>query len=160
MSLILGRVLAIDWGMARLGLAISDPTRTLARPYGTLHDSDKRQQIEQILKILEAEEITHILVGLPLHLDGRDSASTLSARRYAEKLASLTPIPVALVDERLSSVEAEEKLSSQGHRLDKLREVARQKKNKGLVKDATSVDSAAASVLLQGWLDTQRFKHA
>lgn len=150
-----GRVLAIDWGLARIGLALSDATRTLASPWPALHEKDKRAQIEHVVALIRDEEVAHVLVGLPLHLDGRESESTRSARRYAEKLAGLVQVPVELVDERYTSVEAE----------DRLREVGSWRpggpgrrghgSKRGPDRDKGRVDSAAAAVLLQGWLDAR-----
>ena len=145
--LMLGRVLAVDWGLARIGLAVSDGTRTLATPLATLHEKDKRAQIERVVALIASEEITYIVVGLPLHLDGRESPSTLAARRYAEKLQTRVNVQVELADERYSSVEAESRLVEAGAR--KPKGGARSRDEKG------RIDSAAAAVLLQGWLDRQ-----
>lgn len=132
-----GRVVAIDWGQARLGVAVSDPTRTLATPHTTLHEKDKGLQIRRTAALVAELEATLVLVGLPLHLDGRESESSATARRFAAKLATVVaPIPVALVDERLSSVEAAERLAE------------RPTKRRG-----DDVDRAAAAVMLQAWLD-------
>lgn len=138
-----GRVLAIDWGLARLGLAISDATRTLATPLPALHEKDKRAQIERVVALIAPEEVSHIVVGLPLHLDGRDSDSSRAATKYAEKLASRVAVPVELFDERFSSVEAEERLRAGGSK----RSLDRRDKGR--------IDSAAAAVLLQAWLDAR-----
>ena len=138
MPIIKGRVMAVDWGEARIGVALSDPTRTLATPLVTLSEKDKGLQIRKVAALAAEHEATLVLVGLPLHLDGRDSASTVTARKFAAKLALvIAPIPVELVDERLSSVEAAERLS----------ETTRKKV------DRLALDRAAAAVLLQGWLD-------
>jgi len=150
--LMLGRVLAVDWGLARIGLAVSDGTRTLATPLATLHEKDKRAQIERVVSLIASEEINQVIVGLPLHLDGRESPSTLSARRYAEKLATRVTIPIELADERYTSVEAESRLAQAGARSAK--GGARTRDEKG------RIDSAAAAVLLQGWLDTQSVARA
>ena len=130
--------MAVDWGEARIGVALSDPTRTLATPLVTLSEKDKGLQIRKVAALVAEHEATLVVVGLPLHLDGRDSASTVTARKFAAKLALvIAPIPVELVDERLSSVEAAERLS----------ETTRKKV------DRLALDRAAAAVLLQGWLD-------
>jgi len=135
-----GRVVAIDGGEARLGVAVSDPTRTLATPHTTLHDKDKGRQIQRVAALVRELEATLVLVGLPLHLDGNESPSSTIARKFAAKLATvLVPIPVELVDERLTSVEAQELLDARPKR-----KTARDE-----------LDRAAAAVLLQGWLDGQ-----
>lgn len=133
-----GRVVAIDWGEARIGVAVSDPTRTLATPHVTLHEKDKGQQIKRTQALVAELEATLVLVGLPLHMDGNESPSSKSARKFAEKLAGLIqPIPVELVDERLSSVEASERLAARPTK----------KSERG------DVDRAAAAVMLQRYLD-------
>ena len=138
MSALPGRTLAIDWGLARIGLAVSDATRTLATPLPALHEKDKRAQIERVVALVAAEEITLVVVGLPLHLDGRESDSSRAARKYAEKLATRIDIPIELVDERFTSVQAHERLAEIGG-------VGR--------KDKGRIDSASAAILLQAWLD-------
>ena len=132
-----GRVLAVDWGEARLGIALSDPTRTLATPLVTLHEKDKGQQTRRVHALVLEHEATLVLVGLLLHMDGRESPSSVIARKFAAKLELvLQPIPVVLVDERLSSVEATDRLAARGKKTER-----------------GDVDRAAAAVLLQGWLD-------
>lgn len=146
-----GRVLAIDWGLARIGLAVSDPTRTLATPHQTLHEKDKGQQVKRVVALIGELEVTHVIVGLPLHADGNASESTRSALRYAEKLQTLVPVQVELVDERLTSVLAEEYLAEAGRlpRGKPSTSKAQRERDRGLI------DSAAAAVLLQQWLDRQ-----
>jgi len=142
----LGRVLAVDWGAARIGLAISDPTRTLATPLATLHEKDKGAQIRRVVTLIAEHEVTHVLVGLPLELDGSSGDTTRSATKYAEKLQTLVSVQVTLVDERFTSAIAEERLTASKRRFNS-------RATKGLI------DSAAAAVLLQGWLDSQPGPH-
>lgn len=134
-----GRVLAIDWGEARIGLAVSDPTRTLATPHATLADKDMGRQVSRVVALVGELEITQVLVGLPLHMDGSATRTTVPAMKYAEKLARLVSVPVTLVDERLTSIEAEARLTEAGRRPGRA--------------DKGRIDSAAAAVLLQRWLD-------
>lgn len=147
MSAMPGRILAIDWGLARIGLAVSDATRTLATPIPALHEKDKRAQIERVVALVATEEITRIIVGLPLHLDGAESPSSQAARKYAEKLATRVGVPVELHDERFTSVEAESRLDESddlGGR--------RSRHKKG---DKGRIDSASAAILLQSVLDRE-----
>ncbi len=137
----LGRVLAIDWGEARIGLALSDTTRTLATPHSTLHEKDKGQQIKRVVALVSELEVTAIIVGLPLHMDGSATSTTRPAMKYAEKLAGLVSVPVSLVDERMSSITAEQRLTEAGRKPTRA--------------DKGRIDSAAAAVLLQEWLDTR-----
>lgn len=147
MSAMPGRILAIDWGLARIGLAVSDATRTLATPIPALHEKDKRAQIERVVALVATEEITRIIVGLPLHLDGAESPSSQAARKYAEKLANRVGVPVELHDERFTSVEAES-------RLDESDELGgrRSRQKRG---DKGRIDSASAAILLQSVLDRE-----
>jgi putative Holliday junction resolvase len=135
-----GRILAVDWGAARIGLAVSDPTQTLATPLATLHEKDKGAQIQRVSALVHELEATRVIVGLPLHLDGGESPSARSATKFAEKLARFVDVPVELVDERFTSVVAEERLIEAQRNI-------RSRASKGLI------DSAAAAVLLQEWLD-------
>lgn len=137
----LGRVLAIDWGEARIGLALSDATRTLATPHSTLHEKDKGQQVKRVVALVAELEVTAIIVGLPLHMDGSATSTTRPAMKYAEKLAGLVAVPVSLVDERMSSITAEQRLTEAGRKPTRA--------------DKGRIDSAAAAVLLQEWLDTR-----
>jgi len=136
-----GRVRAVDWGEARIGLAVSDPTRTLATPYATLAEKDKGLQIKLVVALIAQLEIAEIIVGMPLALDGNATSTTRPAMKYAEKLARLVSVPVTLVDERLTSVTAEERLSEAGWRSTR--------------EDKGRIDSAAAAVMLQTWLDAR-----
>lgn len=136
-----GRVLAVDWGEARIGLAVSDPTRTLATPYTTLAEKDKGLQIKRVLALVTQLDISEIIVGMPLAMDGGATSTTRPAMKYAEKLASLVNVPVTLVDERLTSSMAEDRLSEAGW--------------KPTQADKGRIDSAAAAVMLQAWLDSR-----
>lgn len=130
--------LGVDWGQKRVGLAMSDPTGTIASPFRVLEVHGDGAAIRGILSLLEAHRVERIVVGLPLSLNGTESPQTLKARRFAEKLASKTRVPVWYVDERLSSKQAERDLIGLGVRREKRRE---------------TVDSVAASLLLQSALN-------
>jgi len=136
-----GRVLAVDWGEARIGLAVSDPTRTLASPYATLAEKDKGLQIKRVVALVVQLEIREVIVGMPLQMDGGATVTTRPAMKYAEKLASLVGVPVTLVDERLTSVTALARLGEAGW--------------KSTREDKGRIDSAAAAVMLQDWLDAR-----
>jgi putative Holliday junction resolvase len=146
MSAFPGRVLAIDWGEARIGVAQSDPTRRLATPHSTLFEKDKRRQIERVVALVVELEATLVLVGLPLHMDGKETTTTRPATKFAEKLAGLVAVPVELVDERLSSAVAEARLAEAGKKAGR--------------KDKGRIDSEAAAVLLQEWLDAAERREA
>jgi len=140
-------VVAVDMGARRIGLAVSDLTRTLARPLGVLRPPKGAPDVVGLVAAeiarLAAEEdgVTTIVVGLPMHLDGTPSPMTATVRAFAAALGTRTGLPVALQDERLSSHEAESRLA--------LRE-----KDWRVRKDR--LDAAAAAVILQDYLDEGR----
>jgi len=139
------RVLAIDVGQRRVGLAISDPTRTLARPLTTLTVTHEKviDQVAHEIAQLAAEDdgIAEIVVGMPVRLDGSPSGQTEHVTRFVTALQSRTAIPIRLADERLTSREAESRLAMTE------RDWRKRKK---------SLDAAAAAIFLQDYLDHQR----
>lgn len=139
------RVVGLDLGERRIGVAISDATRTLARPVGVLvrprADADALCLVADEIRRLTAEEdgVESIVVGLPRRLDGTANEMTHRVQAFAQQLSAASGLPVALQDERLSSREAESRLA--------LRERDwRARKRK--------LDAAAAAIILQDYLDT------
>ncbi|MGD8277023.1 MAG: Holliday junction resolvase RuvX [Gemmatimonadota bacterium] len=138
------RVLAVDFGEKRVGLALSDPTATLAQPFGTLgRRAGKRAPISTLLTIIEENEVGRIVVGLPLALDASDTEWTTEVRGFAARLAERSGRPVYLLDERLTSVMAERAVRSLG-----LPRHERERKER--------VDTAAATIILQTFLDREK----
>ena len=132
-----GRVLALDLGSRRIGMAVSDPERSLAFPAGHLDRVEARRDLEALHALAQEREISRIVVGLPLHLDGGAGEAAQSAREFAEALARVTAVPVDLFDERWTTREA----------LRSLRDSApKRRRRKG------EVDAVAATLLLQSWL--------
>ena len=105
-----GRILAIDYGQKRLGLALSDPLRVTAQPFATWRRSNRRRDLARLRDLCREQEVGLILVGLPMHLEGTSSAMAAEASRFAELVRAEVGKPVELVDERLSSWEAEQAL--------------------------------------------------
>lgn len=134
------RILGIDFGLKRVGLALCDPTETLATPYGTIERTTRERLFADIAATVEREGVEAVVVGLPLGLDGRDTESTRQARNFAESLARRLGLPVHLADERLSSAAAEASLKETG--------LCSRKRKKVL-------DSQAAALILQGWLQSR-----
>jgi putative Holliday junction resolvase len=135
------RVLAVDYGERRIGLAVSDPSGTIAQPLPTLtRRAGKRPPVQAIADTARAWEVESIVVGLPLTLEGDDSDWTRETRAFADKLGARADVPVHLVDERMTSVRAEKAVRSLG-----LRRSAREDKRR--------VDAAAAVLILQAFLD-------
>ena len=135
-------VMGLDVGDRRIGLAVSDPTGLLASPLGAVDRSGS--DIDEILRLAERRGVSEIVVGLPLTLAGESGAQAGRTRRFVRDLRSRTEIPVRTVDERLSTVQARRLLdqSSGGER-------------RGRRRDRGRVDSAAAAVILQAYLDSQ-----
>ena len=135
-----GRVLGLDHGDARIGVAISDDRRKLAVPYGTVH-TGAPADLKAIAAIVSEAGVVAIVVGHPLSLDGTAGARADHAERFAEALRGFLPeTPVYLFDERLSTAEAGRALAATGAK-------ARDRKK--------SIDRSAATVILQAWLDRQ-----
>ena len=109
------RVLALDVGRRRIGLALSDTSATLARPYKTLTVTSANavdQVVTEVQRLISDEDgLDVIVVGLPRHLDGRPSEQTVAVQRFIDDLRALISIPLFTEDERLSSREAESRLA-------------------------------------------------
>jgi putative holliday junction resolvase len=137
--------MAVDLGERRIGVAVSDAGGVLASPRTTLTRSGEAARDREVLvTLVREEEVGRVVVGLPLHLDGRRSPAARAALAEAEALAdALAPFGVAVetFDERLTTVSAERSLSEAGRKGSRRRAV---------------VDQAAAAVLLQAWLDRAR----
>jgi putative Holliday junction resolvase len=103
-----GRVLAIDYGRRRLGLAVSDPSRIAARPLATWTRSNRRHDLARLRNLCREQEISRIVVGWPLQLSGARGDMASEAASFADRIRKDLGIPVELVDERLSSWEAEQ----------------------------------------------------
>ncbi len=108
-----GRRIAFDYGDVRIGVAVTDPDAILASPLKTLVATDKKLAHE-LSEIFTEFEPVCIYVGKPTHMDGRDSESSVKARDFAELIKSLTPCPVELIDERLSTVSATKSMRESG----------------------------------------------
>lgn len=139
------RVLAIDPGTARCGLAVSDEAGILATPLDALRVGEGARLAERLAERARALEVGRILMGHPLRMDGTPGPRARAVERLAARLRSVIDVPVDLVDERLTTVEARERLREAGRG-----DQARRRRSRG------ALDSAAAAVLLQGWLDTHR----
>jgi putative Holliday junction resolvase len=132
------RLLGIDYGSKRIGLAVSDPDRKIASPLTTYKRADRDADARYFQQVIEAEQIGQLVVGLPIHLSGDESAKSVEARAFGKWLHKLTGLPVVFADERFSTVEAESALWNAGltHKKRKARR-----------------DRLAAQILLQGYLE-------
>lgn len=134
-----GRVLGLDLGDVRIGLAISGPDRKVAVPFGTVH-TGAPADLKTIARIVQENEVTLVVVGNPLRMSGEIGTRARHAEEFAGALRQFLPVPVVLHDERLSTAEAERALRSAGAR-------GRERR--------LAVDRSAAAVILQSYLDTE-----
>lgn len=135
------RVLALDYGLRRIGVAVSDPTGTLASPVTTLkRRAGKRAPIARIVELAGELRVHGFVVGLPLEETGRENEWTAEAKDFGRRLGRRSGLPVHFVDERYSSLEAEARIRSIG-----LRRKAKE--------DKARIDAGAAAIFLQDWLD-------
>jgi putative Holliday junction resolvase len=133
------RVLALDLGSKRIGIAVSDLTGTVASPLAVLERSkSRRHDHEQIAAYVRDEEAELVVVGLPISLSGAEGPAAKTARTETEALATLIDVPIETFDERLTTVTAERALAEAGVRGQARRRV---------------VDKVAAAVILQAFLD-------
>lgn len=125
------RVLALDYGAARCGCALSDPTGTLATPLDHIERPGTKRGLTRIADLVREREVEQVVVGLPLSLSGQDSDQTRETRAWAQRLAGrIRPVPVDLYDERFTTAIAA----------------------RGSQHARSSEDSRAAAVLLEDWL--------
>ena len=107
-----GRILAIDYGRRRIGLALSDALGLTSQPLATLARTNRRNDLRRLREIVRRHEVRRIVVGHPLHLGGSAGEMAAEAARFAARLEKELRLPVELVDERLSSWEAEQLLAA------------------------------------------------
>ena len=137
-----GRLLAVDWGEKRIGIACSDESQTLAQPLTTLtRRTGKRFPMQRLLALLETRAVTGIVVGLPLDERGEEGASARAARELAAAIGRHTGLPVSLWDERFTTARVHAAVREMG---------GTTRGRKG------DVDALAAALLLQHYLDAKR----
>jgi putative Holliday junction resolvase len=137
-----GRILGVDWGDVRIGLALSDETQTLASPLETLQRrKGKRFPMTRFLELTAEHRPVALVVGLPLSGEGNEEVSAIAARDMATRLSRQTGLPLELWDERMTTARALAAIQEQGGSI---------RGRKG------DVDALAAAVLLQHFLDARR----
>jgi putative Holliday junction resolvase len=135
-------VLAVDWGGKRFGLALSDPTRLIAQPLVTLtRRARHRAPVADIVELIARHQVTLVVVGLPLDLEGAEGDAAGEVRALGEAVARRSGVPVTYWDERLSTAVALRSARTVGVRDRDSRE---------------RIDQMAAVAILQGWLDARR----
>ena len=130
------RLLAIDYGEVRVGIALSDPLRIISKPYIVL--SNNENLLEEIQKIIRKESVGKIILGLPLNLQGEDSKKTIEVREFKQTLADFIDIPIEFYDESYTTSEATDVLKKMGYDSKQRRKV---------------IDMMAASIILKSYMD-------
>ncbi len=134
-----GRVGGIDFGTVRIGIAISDPGRTLASPMENYTRRGLDQDAQRFRKVAEEEDVVLWVVGLPVHLDGRESQKSIESQEFGAWLTEVTGLPVEYYDERFTSLEAENALMAA--------DMTKKRRRKRL-------DKVAAQIMLAGYLES------
>ncbi|MCF6237346.1 MAG: Holliday junction resolvase RuvX [Candidatus Marinimicrobia bacterium] len=138
-----GRILAIDPGGRRVGLALSDPLRIIASPFETLLVKDNEDAIRQICAVIKEQQVTELVVGMPLRPGAQQSEQAKKVSVFIEALKAKVEQPVYTIDESYSSVEAEESLHQMGRKIGQ---------------DKGAVDRIAAAIILKQYLqETQGY---
>lgn len=133
------RILAIDYGDVRVGLALSDLTQTIAQPFKTLSYQDSAHLLNQLKDIIDQQDVGLVVVGVPYNMKGEDTQQTIKVRDFIELLESNLMVDIKLIDERLTSLEAEKVMHKMNIKT-------------GSNKD--KIDKIAASIILQEYLQT------
>lgn len=139
------RVMALDLGERRIGVAISDPTHSLARSLCVLERRSRQEDFAVIAELVREHEVGMVVVGHPRSLDGTIGPQARRVKRYADALAGALPVPLVLWDERLSTSTAEQLMIETG-------QPARKRRRR--------IDAVAAAVILQDYLDAQTPDHS
>ncbi len=134
-----GRILALDLGEKRIGVAISDATRTIAQPLDMIPRTSRQADFEAIGRFVQEQQANLLLVGLPLRLDGTVGEKAAWVKDYAADLQKTLNVPLEFFDESFTTVQAEASLRSRGKKGRQIRQ---------------NVDAVAASFILQAYLDS------
>jgi putative Holliday junction resolvase len=133
------RVLALDLGERRIGVALSDPSGTLARPLTTLEHTTQAEDVAAIVALVAEHQVEMVLVGIPFTLRGEVGPQARRVERFTQALAAALPVPVQMWDERYTTLAAEEIMRQSG---------------KGRRRGGPGVDAVAAAIILQEFLDS------
>lgn len=132
------RILGLDMGKRRVGVAISDPQGIIARPLETIIVNGFKDGLEKVRQLIPAHNAVAVVIGLPLNMSGQDSEISQQIRKFADQLRTLITVPVYMEDERLSSKQAEAVLHSHG---------------KKIMGNKDKIDRISAAIILQSFLD-------
>jgi len=140
----LGRILAIDYGDARIGLALSDPLGMIASPLKTIPSGTYEANAQAIGQEIKVHAVQEVVIGMPVAMGGHDTDQTRNVRAFLAVLKRMISVPVEEIDERLSSVEATRVLHSKGVKTGHRK---------------ADVDKTAAAILLQTYLEKRQYAH-
>jgi putative Holliday junction resolvase len=146
-----GAILAIDYGQKRLGLALSDEHGVTSRPFAIWTRINRRRDLARLRELVRQHAVRRIVVGLPLHLDGTPSEMSEEAKGFAARVEKALGVRVEMVDERLSSWEAEQAVAAKQAAGSSRRGAAQDPRRK-----KKTFDDVAAAVILQDYLDSTR----
>ena len=146
--------MGIDYGRARIGLAIADARTALARPLDTLQRVNRNEDMRRLREIVRAHGVKQIVVGLPLLLDGTRGEMAEEAARFGERVRKQLGVPVEMVDERLTSWEAERLLEDHAGKV--FHDDAKTSRKKRRESSRASVDAMAAAVILKEYLEREQ----
>jgi putative Holliday junction resolvase len=135
------KMIGIDYGDARTGISISDPTGFLAGSPQVIREWNRERLLERLLEIIAEERVEQIVLGLPKNMDGTEGERAQKSRELGQALAERSGVPLAFWDERQTTVAAHAILHAAGKKMKRHKE---------------SVDAVAASLILQGYLDANR----
>ncbi len=130
--------MALDFGEVRIGIAFSDLLQTIASPFQTYKRKSPEEDLKYFLNLVKEKEVSKIVLGFPVNMDGSVGERALKTKEFGEELSKATGLSVEYVDERLTSVEAEEILISSGVRREKRKQV---------------IDKIAAALILESYLN-------
>lgn len=137
----MGRIMGIDYGVKRIGIAMTDIMQIMASPFKTIDSSESiKKNAANILEIAKNNDVSSIVIGLPVNMNGTEGEMAQTVRKFIEELKEITDMPIFEIDERLTTAQAERMLIDEG-------DISREKR-KGLK------DKLAASFILQTYIDT------
>ncbi len=132
------RIMAIDYGEVRIGIAFSDLLQTISSPFQTYKRVGEEKDLNYLSNLAHDNEVGLIVFGLPLNMDGSEGERAIKTREFGEKLQNVAGIKIEYIDERLTSVEAEDMLLEAGLRRDKRKDI---------------IDKLAAALILESYLN-------
>ena len=148
-------ILAVDYGRARIGLALADTETRMPQPLSTLERLNRNEDMRRLRELVREHAVKQIVVGLPLRLDGTRGEMAEEVERFAQRVRKQIGVPVEMVDERLTSWEAERLLEEVQGRFIHEEKLTGSKKSKH-AQAKMSVDAVAAAVILKEYLDHQK----